>query len=65
MTTAKKENLTDEFTSKLMHIKYGKRFDKCSNLKEDNEMNRDWDKINTDMYYYIDQYIEGNNVEVI
>lgn len=50
------QNFADEFTSRLLHTKYGERFDKCDNIEDDEEINQDWEWLNEKLYDIIDTW---------
>lgn len=52
------QNFADEFTGRLMHAKYGKRFDECEELETDDDMNRDWEYLNDGIYGLIDEWTD-------
>lgn len=50
------QNFADEFTCRIMHSKYGERFDKCDDLETDSDMNKDWEYLNERFYDLIDTW---------
>lgn len=46
----KLEQLVDNFTMKILSLKYGEKFNSIDNIEDYPEINNDWEYINSETY---------------